>query len=221
MSEILSADYPLILVTGPARSGKSEWAECLADQMSQCSNSSLNLKADPSGATQRDQAVSNFVDCVIYMATSLENPADAEWQARIRKHQQRRPASWHTQAVPVHLAEAIAQSPSNACLLIDSLGTWLANLLEQDEQHWLDTVAELEQSLIHRQAPIILVAEETGWGVVPAYPLGRTFRDRLGILTRRIGAIATTVYLVTAGHVLNLSHLGTPMPAGVTTQADA
>ncbi|NET09459.1 MAG: hypothetical protein F6K16_33080, partial [Symploca sp. SIO2B6] len=48
--------------------------------------------------------------------------------------------------------------------------------------------------------------------VVPAYPMGRTFRDRLGELTRNIGAIATTTYLVTGGHVLNLSALGPPLP---------
>jgi len=47
---------------------------------------------------------------------------------------------------------------------------------------------------------------------VPAYPLGRLFRDRLGNLTRRVGAIADIVYLVTAGYVLNLSELGTPLP---------
>ena len=43
------------------------------------------------------------------------------------------------------------------------------------------------------------------------YPLGRTFRDRLGHLTRQISAIADTVYLVTAGYALNLSQLGTPL----------
>ena len=54
-----------------------------------------------------------------------------------------------------------------------------------------------------------LVAEETGWGVVPSYPTGRLFRDRLGTLTRQIGAIAHATYLVTAGYALNLTDLGT------------
>ena len=56
------------------------------------------------------------------------------------------------------------------------------------------------------------MAEETGWGVVPAYSTGRLFRDRLGNLVRRLGAIANPVYLVTGGHVLNLSTLGFPLP---------
>jgi adenosylcobinamide kinase/adenosylcobinamide-phosphate guanylyltransferase len=62
-------------------------------------------------------------------------------------------------------------------------------------------------------ADMVFVAEETGWGVVPAYPLGRKFRDRLGSLVRQLGTICDTVYLVTGGHVLNLSILGSPLPA--------
>jgi adenosylcobinamide kinase / adenosylcobinamide-phosphate guanylyltransferase len=66
-------------------------------------------------------------------------------------------------------------------------------------------------SLEKTSGTIILVSEETGWGVVPAYPLGRLFRDRLGSLTRRVGAIAQAVYLVTAGYALDLTQLGTPL----------
>jgi adenosylcobinamide kinase / adenosylcobinamide-phosphate guanylyltransferase len=58
---------------------------------------------------------------------------------------------------------------------------------------------------------VIVVAEETGWGVVPAYPMGRQFRDRLGSLTRKIGAIAHPVYLVTAGYALDLTQIGIPI----------
>jgi adenosylcobinamide kinase / adenosylcobinamide-phosphate guanylyltransferase len=73
-----------------------------------------------------------------------------------------------------------------------------------------ELLGELSTSL----ATIILVSEETGWGVVPAYPSGRLFRDRLGMLSRQIGSIASTVYLVTGGHVLNLSQLGQKLGDG-------
>ncbi|MGG6268088.1 bifunctional adenosylcobinamide kinase/adenosylcobinamide-phosphate guanylyltransferase [Leptolyngbya sp. AN03gr2] len=171
----------LILVTGAARSGKSEWAEQLAAE---------------SGKS------------VIYIATSQENPDDAEWQARIEKHRSRRPEGWKTRSIPVDLKSAILDSTASECLLIDSLGTWLANLLEQSEGEWQATREALLASFEQTESLIIFVAEETGWGVVPAYPIGRLFRDRLGNLTRSIGAIADTTYLVTAGHVLNLSQLG-------------
>jgi adenosylcobinamide kinase / adenosylcobinamide-phosphate guanylyltransferase len=175
----------LNLVTGPARSGKSEWAEHLAAA---------------SGKSVR------------YIATAQVDPTDPEWQVRILQHQQRRPADWTTQHVPDDLAGAIATSQSSECLLIDSLGTWLANFLEQDESLWQQTVAEFLAQLQSSPSIVILVAEETGWGVVPAYALGRLFRDRLGSLTRQVGAIADAVYLVTGGYAVDLTQIGEKLP---------
>jgi adenosylcobinamide kinase/adenosylcobinamide-phosphate guanylyltransferase len=178
----------IILVTGPARSGKSEWAETLA------------LRAGKA---------------VTYVATAHIDPTDLEWQTRIEHHRQRRPPDWQTfdmsTDTSMELAEVLGTAPENHCLLVDSLGTWLANYLEQDEDTWVKTAQHFLESLANAVCDVIFVAEETGWGIVPAYPLGRTFRDRLGYLTRQVGAIANPVYLVTAGHVLNLSALGMPL----------
>jgi len=153
-------DKKIILVTGAARSGKSEWAEYLA-----------KISQKP----------------VIYIATSSVD---------------------ETQEIPRQLSETIDNSPFSHCLLIDSLGTWVANCLEMSAAEWLEISDRFLYSLKNAAVDVILVAEETGWGVVPAYPLGRLFRDRLGDLCRRIGTIADAVYLVTGGHALNLSQLG-------------
>jgi adenosylcobinamide kinase / adenosylcobinamide-phosphate guanylyltransferase len=171
----------LILVTGAARCGKSEWAESLAIE---------------SGKT------------VTYIATATVDPTDTEWQARIDRHQQRRPATWQTIATVEDLAGQIDLAAPTQCLLIDSLGTWVANLLDRSDVEWEKLTQELLAVLPTSLGTIVIVAEETGWGVVPAYPSGRLFRDRLGMLTRQIGSISSTVYLVTGGHVLNLSQLG-------------
>ncbi len=185
MKDRAIAPKQLILVTGPARSGKSEWAETLA------------VRSQKS---------------VIYIATARVNPADGEWQARIEKHKNRRPSNWTTEEVPVELSEAIAtHSHSDSCILLDSLGTWVANLLETDEEEWQKQQQVLLESLSQARGDVILVGEETGWGVVPAFPVGRLFRDRLGSLVRLVGAIANPVYLVAGGHVLNLSALGSPL----------
>lgn len=176
----------VILVTGPARSGKSEWAEILAIE------SQL---------------------AVIYVATAVENSDDQEWQQRIQQHKRRRPQDWVTLEMPYELSTALADAKPNICLLVDSLGTWVANLLEQDELTWQNIVQEFLETVQLVAADMIFVAEETGWGVVPAYPTGRTFRDRLGSLVRQLGGISQEVYLVTGGHVLNLSVLGSPLPS--------
>ena len=127
----------LILVTGPARSGKSEWAEYWAEQ------------------SQKS---------VVYIATSVVSADDAEWRHRIDQHRNRRPARWRTKEVPSDLVAAIQTADLNDCLLIDSLGTWLANQLDQKEVSWQQCVEELIAILNPPPCDVILVAEETGWG---------------------------------------------------------
>ena len=179
-----SSTRQVILVTGAARSGKSEWAETLAKN----SNKS-----------------------VIYVATAIMTPDDREWQQRILQHQQRRPPHWATIAESKNLIGVINQARPNQCLLVDSVGTWVANLLDLEAHRWEQVTHDLLSSLAQTDSQFIFVGEETGWGIVPAYASGRLFRDRLGHLNRQIGSIADTTYLVTGGHVLNLSHLGTPL----------
>lgn len=173
-----------IVVTGPSRSGKSEWAESLAQQAQQP---------------------------VIYVATAQSVPSDPEWQARIEDHRRRRPGTWRTIEGPVQLTAVLRTGAAGECWLIDSLGTWLATHLEQADDEWQATVAELIAAIAAFPGTLILVAEETGWGVVPPYPLGRTFRDRLGGLTRQIGTVADHLYLVVAGYAIDLPMVGVPV----------
>ena len=185
MDNVTQSNSPrIILVTGGSRSGKSEWAETLA---------------------------ANSKKSVIYIATATIDSTDQEWQARIAKHQQRRPDNWATLNVNQDLDLVINQALNSQCLLIDSLGTWVANFLDLETNSWQKITDKLLTSLENTPGLIILVGEETGWGIVPAYKSGRIFRDRLGNLTRQIGVIADTTYLVVGGHVLNLSVLGTPL----------
>ncbi|ELS34449.1 bifunctional adenosylcobinamide kinase/adenosylcobinamide-phosphate guanylyltransferase [Pseudanabaena catenata USMAC16] len=177
----------ITLVTGATRSGKSEWAEHLAMR-------------SPKN--------------VIYIATATRYPDDAEWESRLQKHSDRRPENWQTLEVPIELAKAILGIRSDShYILVDSLGTWLANLLEEDELAWSKIETELLQAIQVCTVDITFVAEEVGWGLVPEYKLGRIFRDRLGGLSRKIGVIADKVYLVTGGHAIDLTQLGEKIPS--------
>jgi len=175
----------ITLVTGATRSGKSEWAEHLA---------------------MRSQKK------VVYIATATRYPDDAEWEARLQKHSDRRLENWQTLEVPIELAPSILKIDRNYYILVDSLGTWLANLLEQDEETWTKIEKELLQAIQVCAVDITFVSEEVGWGIVPEYKLGRIFRDRLGGLSRKIGAIADVVYLVTGGYAVNLTQIGERLP---------
>ncbi|WP_038025737.1 bifunctional adenosylcobinamide kinase/adenosylcobinamide-phosphate guanylyltransferase [Synechococcus sp. PCC 7336] len=171
----------VVLVTGPSRSGKSAFAERLAVE------------------TNRP---------VTYIATARTNPDDREWQARIEQHRQTRPQTWTTLEIPLQLPQAIATAPAGATYLVDSLGSWAANWIECEPDLWDRQVEQLSDALQHCRADVILVAEEVGWGVVPAYELGRRFRDRLGLLCQRVGALSDAVYLVAAGYAIDLVQMG-------------
>jgi adenosylcobinamide kinase / adenosylcobinamide-phosphate guanylyltransferase len=175
----------LTLVTGAARSGKSEWAEILAKR---------SLKP------------------VIYLATAMSDPTDSEWTERLQKHRDRRFSDWQTIEVPIELAAQISLATGEKYLLVDSLGTWVANCLEQDSAIWESTLEDLIEAAIACPADLTFVAEEVGWGVIPAFPSGRLFRDRLGNLIRQLGSISDRVYLVTGGHAIDLSNLGERLP---------
>ncbi|MGK7909986.1 MAG: bifunctional adenosylcobinamide kinase/adenosylcobinamide-phosphate guanylyltransferase [Synechococcus sp.] len=171
----------LALVTGPTRSGKSRFAESLA---------------------------ASFRQSVTYVATARRSPDDEEWQARIDLHRQQRPDDWTTLEVPVELPQAIAAATCGQTYLVDSLGTWVANWIECDDAIWQDQVEQLLQALRDCAANCVFVGEEVGWSVVPAYELGRRFRDRMGLLNQRVGALSDAVYLVTAGFAIDLRQVG-------------
>ena len=129
------------------------------------------------------------------MATA--EAGDEEMAARIKAHRARRGADWRTVEAPRDLAAALA-----ACgkmpVLIDCLTLWLSNLMLAEAD--IDTEVErLEQALAATAAPVALVANEVGSGIVPDHPLGRRFRDLQGSLNQRMAAGADRVVLMVAG----------------------
>jgi adenosylcobinamide kinase / adenosylcobinamide-phosphate guanylyltransferase len=88
-------------------------------------------------------------------------------------------------------------------VLVDCLTLWLSNLMLGEAD--IDAeIAELETELAAANAPVVLVANEVGYGIVPDHPLGRRFRDLQGILNQRMAALAERVVLVVAGLPLKL-----------------
>ena len=76
----------------------------------------------------------------------------------------------------------------------------------------MELEAELIKSLQARQSPVVVVIEETGWGVVPSTAIGGQFRDRQGRLAQQLETIASASWLVVQGRALDLHALGCPVP---------
>ncbi|TML92585.1 MAG: bifunctional adenosylcobinamide kinase/adenosylcobinamide-phosphate guanylyltransferase [Actinobacteria bacterium] len=164
----------ITLVLGGARSGKSAVAEGLASTL-----------AGGDGA-------------VTYIATAIAR-GDADFAARIRAHQNRRPASWSTVEAGADLVGALGSLDDDAVVLVDSLGTWVGAQPELAVD-----IDDLVATLRARMGPLVLVSDEVGLGVHPSTAAGLRFRDTLGELNVAVAEIADDVLLVVAGRVLPL-----------------
>jgi adenosylcobinamide kinase/adenosylcobinamide-phosphate guanylyltransferase len=141
----------------------------------------------------------------LYVATA--EPFDDEMTARITGHRERRGRDWRTIETPLDLAGAISSAPASSTILVDCLTLWLSNLMFKERD--IDTEIErLEAAMIARKAPIVLVSNEVGFGIVPDNAQARRFRDLQGRLNQRIAARAGRVVLVVAG--LPMFVKGTP-----------
>lgn len=160
---------PLTLVVGGARSGKSAFAESLV-------RASLRPRR--------------------YIATA--EAWDDEMAARIARHRTDRGLDWTTVETPRDLPAALATARADEAVLIDCATLWLTNHLLADH----DIAAETEALLVALAAcpaPVVVVSNETGWGIVPENALARRFRDEQGRLNQRLARAAGLVVTVIAG----------------------
>ena len=160
---------PLTLVIGGARSGKSALAERLITG---------------SGRPRR------------YIATA--EAWDEEMRDRIAQHQRDRGADWTTIEAPLDLPAALALVQADETVLVDCATLWLTNHLLADHDLPAEA-ARLTKALAACPAPVVIVSNETGWGIVPDNALARRFRDEQGRLNQRLAAQAGLVVTVIAG----------------------
>ena len=174
------------LITGGARSGKSSYAERLADRQAQ----------------------------VVYVATGGERPDDLEWAQRIAAHRERRPSHWTTLET-TDLETTLATAPADAVVLVDCIGLWLTAQLDSVDAWGRETdsgmraqvesaITALVEAVRHCPASVILVTNEVGMDLVPPHAGGRLFRDLLGITNSRLADACDRVTLVVAGRALDL-----------------
>ena len=168
-----------ILITGGARSGKSRIAETMA--------LSHGLPAT-------------------YIATCRAQ--DDEMARRIAEHQARRGPEWQTVTEHLDIAARLRATDGQGPRLVDCLTLWLSNLME-DGLDWRNEANGLAATLATQSAPVYLVTNEVGLGIVPENALARAFRDAAGTLNQTIAEVADEVYLAVSGYPLKVKPNGT------------
>ena len=172
-----------ILVTGGARSGKSQFAQEMALRLEQP---------------------------VLFVATA--EVGDDEMQCRISEHRKARPAGWRTLEATAHIGRQIEQSTGNAqTVLIDCITLLVSNIVTGSclpdgqvdtgkvEEKLNTEIEELIRCIQQAKTTFIMVTNEVGLGLVPVNPMGRLYRDLLGKANQRLARQADEVYLMVAG----------------------
>lgn len=166
-----------VLVLGGARSGKSRFALSLAER---------------------------WWPRPLYLATA--EVADDEMKERVALHRQARGEHWGAAEEPLEIASIIRRPPPGRDgILLDCVTIWLSNvMLKEGEGAVRGRLDDLVDALRSSPLGIVLVSNEVGWGIVPATPLGRRFRDLAGWANQDLAAAADAVALVVAGLPLML-----------------
>jgi adenosylcobinamide kinase/adenosylcobinamide-phosphate guanylyltransferase len=169
----------VILVTGGGRSGKSTFAQGLAESL---------------GGRRTFIATCPVID--------------DEMAQRVRKHREARSAAaWTTIEEPVELAKALRSDGVHEICLVDCLTLWVNNLLYEAGKDGLDVTeeeiagrcAEILDACKSRTGTVIFVTNEVGLGIIPDNPLARKYRDLAGRCNQVIAAGAETVVLLVSG----------------------
>ena len=182
----------LTLITGGVRSGKSNYAQALASRIGG--------------------------ENVLFVATA--EALDQEMARRIAAHRASRPATWRTIEAPRDVGQTIQdQLGETAVVLIDCMTLLVSNSLLslgsdpdalEAEKCVNREVAEILGVAGSATAAFVIVSGEVGLGLVPANPLGRLYRDLLGLANQAIAARADSVVLMVAGIAVDLKALAAP-----------
>ena len=174
----------ITLITGGSRSGKSAFAQRLAEEQ-------------PGSR--------------LFLATCTVT--DAEMELRILRHvQDRQKGNWATVEEPLDLAGALRQAHRFDTVLIDCLTLWVNNLMfeagkrsQAIDEDWIRTETELMLAAA-REHPgeVLMVTNEVGMGIVPDNASARLYRDLIGRCSQCVGMVADRLYLVSCGIPLQI-----------------
>jgi adenosylcobinamide kinase / adenosylcobinamide-phosphate guanylyltransferase len=179
----------IVLITGGARSGKSRYAQEMAER---------------SGKR------------VLFVATA--QAGDDEMRRRILAHQRSRPSSWRTLEAPFDVGRSITEKAADSeVILLDCITLLINNvigpLLSADgtdiDEIEADRAVTVEidgliTCLKTAKADVLVVTNEVGLGLVPDNKLGRVYRDLLGKANQVLAAAADEVCFMVSGLPLKL-----------------
>lgn len=176
----------IILVTGGARSGKSQFAESLCKARK---------------------------NATAYIATSI--PFDDDFKERVKKHREMRPSTWDTFEVYEDIYKVIPEiAKSYQTVILDCVTLMVNNLMFKENLDY-DTItseeiealeAKIKEQFIklidavsQTELYFVIVTNEIGLSPVAANRLTRIYTDIIGRMNQLIAKSSHEVYFVMSG----------------------
>ncbi len=165
----------IIYISGGQRSGKSSFAQQMAEQLS----------PNP-----------------LYLATA--HCWDAEFAERIKRHQADRGEHWSSLEEEVHLSrhDLAGRTVLMDCVTLWLTNIFAQNDYDRDSS--LSFAKEEWQRFIAQDFTLIVVSNEIGQGVIPMDKSTRAFVDLQGWMNQHIAATADEAYVTISGIPLQL-----------------
>ncbi len=95
-----------------------------------------------------------------------------------------------------------SRSPKSDVIIIDCLTVYLDNVMRAKRGAVVEIERDFQevcQAIRTSKSSVIIVSNEVGCGIVPAFRSGRRYRDLLGRLNQQVAEIADQVILMVAG----------------------
>ncbi len=181
-----------ILILGGARSGKSSFAQQMAERLG---------------------------DKALFVATG--KPLDDEMALRIEEHERNRPKNWRTLEIDTKVGQQLREQIGDAeVVLLDCVTLLVSNILtgegrefschcdpersegaaiSEAENQVMAEIKDLIACIDKHKGIFIVVSNEVGLGLVPDNKLGRIYRDLLGKANQFLAQHASEVYFMISG----------------------
>ncbi len=162
-----------------------------------------------SGKSEFAEYIGRKIRKITYIALSESRPNDINWQKKISQHRKRRPKDWEL----IETNNLISALESvNSPILIDSIGGFIMESINKNDEEWDKKISFLLDLLKERKKTTLIVGEQVGWSLVSEYEIGNKYIERIGDLQKKLSMISHENWLTVNGRAIRLDNISFEIP---------
>ena len=162
-----------------------------------------------SGKSEFAEYLGKKIHKITYIALSEARTKDIEWDKKILQHRKRRPKEWKLIETNNLISALIVEKGP---ILIDSIGGFIMENINKNDEEWNKKIYLLLDHLQERQNTTLIVGEQVGWSLVSEYEIGNRYIERLGNLQKKITKISKENWLTINGRAIRLDNISFDIP---------